>query len=396
MAYQPDAATALFLCSPAALPHLARAGQLLGEMSSLAALTRLRAELSPALAAAMLEQAALRQRAATKFDRAATMLFTAEALQQATGLIPARHRAQRLAGLRVADLTCGIGGDSIALAAVASQLIALDRDMVRLIFARHNLAAYGLSAHLVQADALHHPIDISRIDVVFADPGRRGAGGRIFAPADYQPSLDALYHRYGDKLVAKVAPGIDYEALDWPAEVEIVSLDGEVKEAVLWGQSSALREGLAKLRRATLLPRGDSITALDAPDECAVAAAGVYLYEPDGAVIRAGLVRNLAAQLGLWQLDRQIAYLSSDAPISSPFTRRFRVEQAAPFGLKQLAARLRDLGVGVAEIKKRGLDVDPDALRGRLKLHGPNTRTVILTRVGRQPMMYICGSDASD
>lgn len=144
------------------------------------------------------------------------------------------------------------------------------------------------------------------------------------------------------------------------------------------------------LRRATLLPTSNTLTNADAPDDCAVAPAGRYLYEPDGAIIRAGLVRNLAALLGLWQLDPQIAYLSSDAPVSTPFARRFTVEQAAPFSLKALTARLRELRVGIVEIKKRGLDIDPDALRLRLKLHGPNSRTVILTRVGSQPMMYIC------
>ncbi len=447
MAYQPDERTAAFLLSDEALPYLEQAAAFsLTPASSLANLARLRANLPPELAAAVLEQATLRQKAATKFDRAAQMLFTSDALQQASGQLPARHRARRFAGLRVADLTCGIGGDSIAIAEVAILTLAIERDPIRLRFARHNLAVYDLAAHFIQADALQPPFDISRVDAVFADPGRRSESGRIFAPRDYQPPLDALYQRYGSRnLALKVAPGIDYAALDWPSEVEIISVSGEVKEAVLWlgelagypppplgeagrrsntpppkggaGWGSNTPPPLGEagrrsntpppkgetgwgsespspprlgLRRATLLPGGDTITNADAPDACAVAPAGHYLYEPDGAVIRAGLVRNLAALLGLWQLDPQIAYLSSDTPVSSPFARRFTVEQAAPFSLKALTARLRELGVGVAEIKKRGLDIDPDALRQRLKLHGSNTRTVILTRVGSQPMMYIC------
>ena len=423
MAYQPDERAADFLLSEAAQPYLEQAAAFsLTPAYSLANLARLRSTLSPELAAAVLEQATLRQKAVSKFDRAAQMLFTADALQQASGQLPARHRARRFAGLRVADLTCGIGGDATAIAQVAAQTIATERDKVRLRFARHNLAAYGCAAHFIQSDALQPPFDISRVDAVFADPSRRGESRRVFNPSDYQPPLGSLYHLYGSRnLALKVAPGIDYAALGWPAEVEIVSVSGDVKEAVLWTgdlannilanniplpaggagggaesrnthplPTSPIGGGVGLLCRATLLPAGDTITNADAPDECAVAPAGRYLYEPDGAVIRAGLVRNLAALLGLWQLDPQIAYLSSDAPVSTPFARRFAVEQAAPFSLKSLTARLRELGVGIAEIKKRGLDIDPDALRLRLKLHGPDTRTVILTRVGSQPMMYIC------
>lgn len=395
MTYQPDAHAATFLLGDEAKPYLAQAARFaLTAENALANISRLRASLPPDLAAAVLAQATLRQRAAAKFDRADAMLFTSDALEQASGQLPARHRASHFVGRCVADVTCSIGGDALATAEVAAQTLALDCDIVRLQFARHNLAAYGLAAHFIQADALHPPFDLAQTDIVFADPGRRSEHGRTFAPRDYQPPLDALYQTYGDKLVAKVAPGIDYAALDWPAEVEIVSLNGDVKEAVLWGKAahdSQFAMHNSRLhRRATLLPSGDTITDADAPDTCAVVAAGQYIYEPNGAVIRAGLVRNLAAMLGLWQLDRQIAYLSGDAAIDTPFARCFWVEQVAPFGLKQLTARLRERGVGSVEIKKRGLDIDPDALRRQLKLHGPNTRTVILTRVGAQPMMYIC------
>lgn len=396
MPYQPDKRAADFLLSAEARPYLEQAAAFsLDAAHNLANLARLRAELPAELAAAVLEQATLRRKAASKFDRAAAMLFTADGLQQASSLIVARHRANRLTGMRVADLTCGLGGDAVAIAEVAAQTIALDRDALRLRFARHNLDTYGLTANFVQADALQPSFDVALVDTIYADPGRRSERGRIFSPRDYQPPLDELYRIYSNKLVAKVAPGIDYTTLDWPAEVEIVSLRGEVKEAVLWGRSTILTQTSdlypqSSLRRATLLPSGNALTSDDAPDECSVASAGRYLYEPDGAIIRAGLVRNLANRLGLWQLDPQIAYLSSDAAVTSPLVRRFTVEQAAPFSLKALTTRLRELSVGIVEIKKRGLDIDPDALRQRLKLHGPNSRTVILTRIGNQPMMYIC------
>ncbi len=393
--YEPDAAAVAFLLGAGGQGWLATADRLpLTAASRLSDLAKLRDGLPANLAAAVLEQASLRRRAAAKFSRAAQMLFSDAALQQATSEVVGQHRASRFAGLRVADLTCGIGGDSLAIGAQAAILYACDLDHTRLRLARHNLAAYGLAALPIQADALRLPLKLSDLDAVFADPGRRSGERRIFAPSDYNPPLAALVSTYRGMAVGlKVAPGINYEQLAWVDEVEIVSLNGEVKEAVLW------TGGLATTgvrRRATILTASPnlclqtsiSFTDADAPADCPVGPVGRYLYEPDGAIIRAGLVRHYAHQHGLWQLEPLIAYLSGDRLLAG--VRAFAVEEAAPYSLKRLTARLRELHVGVAEIKKRGLDIDPDDLRKRLKLSGPHSRTIILTRVGNQPMMYIC------
>lgn len=381
-----------FLLGPEGAAALARAAVLPGtERSRLADLTALRRHLPAEVAGAMLKQAGLRRRATAKFARAGAMLFTAAGLQQASAALVAAHRAARFAGQRVADLTCGIGGDALALAATAARLWALDRDPGRLRLARHNLAVHGLDAGFVVADALASPLAFGSYDAVFADPGRRGAEGRrVFDPADYAPPLDALLACYaGIDLAVKVAPGINYAALPGAGidEVEIVSLAGEVKEAVLW-RGSLATPGVR--RRATLLPDDATLTDADAPDACPVTAPGAYLYEPDGAVIRAGLVRPLAARLGLAQIDPQIAYLTGPGPLATPFARAFRVEEVHPFNLKALNRRLAALAVGTVELKKRGIALEPEALRPRLKLRGPHTRTVIFTRRGDEPLMIIC------
>jgi hypothetical protein len=291
----------------------------------------------------------------------------------------------------VADLTCGIGGDTLALAAVARRTLAADRDPARLLLARHNLAVYEVAADLVGMDLLHPAVAFGAEWAIFADPGRRGAGGaRSFDPAAYEPPLEGIRARYrGHDLTLKVAPGIDYAALPWVDEGEIVSLAGEVKEAVLWCRALATA---GVHRRATLLPAGATLTDAGAPDACPVAAPGRYLYEPDGAVVRAGLVRPLAARLDLWQIDPQIAYLSGDQPVSSPFVRGFAVEEAHLFNLKLLNRRLAALGVGTVELKGRGVAWEPASLRPRLKLRGPATRTVIFTRLGADPWMFLCTS----
>src|SRR5262249_7625886 len=156
-------------------------------------------------------------------------------------------------------------------------------------------------------DALH---PVSRGTVVLADPARRGVGGRVFRPRDFIPPLDLLLDTYRDRhLVVKCSPGIDFDRLEFQGEVEVTSLAGDVREACLWS-AGFTEQGVS--RRATVLGADGIVEQVtDAePDDCAVAPVGRWIVEPDGAVVRAGLVRHYAGRYGLWQLDPKIAYLS--------------------------------------------------------------------------------------
>ncbi|MFN3374013.1 MAG: class I SAM-dependent methyltransferase, partial [Chloroflexus sp.] len=166
------------------------AGRDLRERDVLAELSRLRHYLPAERARAVVEQALLRRKAATKFPNADRMLFTREALEQASAAPVAARRAQRLAqvGL-VADLGCGIGGDTIALAAAGAQVIAVDRDPVRLALAQANVAALELSERVtfLERDLLREPPPPA--SALFCDPARRAGDRRVFDPDSFQPPL---------------------------------------------------------------------------------------------------------------------------------------------------------------------------------------------------------------
>jgi THUMP domain-containing protein len=333
--------------------------------------------------AAVLETVLLRRKSQAKLDGAERWLFTGDALQQASASPVARHRAARLAGRDVHDVTCSIGADLAELARVARRCVGSDVDAVRLAMARHNCPGVTLA----RADALR---PVSRDTVVVADPARRDATGRRkWRPEDFVPPLAELAAVYeGRSLAVKCAPGIDPAAVPWAREVELVSLDGQVREACLWAGSLATAS-----RRATVL-RSDSpqwtITDRD-PDDAGAAAPGEWIIDPDGAVVRAGLVRHYAARHGLWQLDERIAYLTGDTP--PPGVRAFRVIEGGPHQEKALRALVRRHEVGRLEILVRGLDIDPDALRRRLKPRGPAEATVVLTRIGRSPYAFLCRAE---
>jgi hypothetical protein len=340
-------------------------------------------------AAILVETTLLRRRAAAKLTDASGWLFTGEALEQATTGVVAAHRATRLAGRVVHDVTCSVGTELAALATRAGGVVGSDVDEVRLAMARHNVANSRAAVLLCRADAL---APVTRNATVLADPARRSAGRRRFHPRDYTPALDQLLDVYADRdFVVKCAPGIDFgevRRLGFAGEIEVTSSAGSVREACLWSPGLAA-DGVT--RRATVLDRAEEITDAE-PDDCPVAPAGRWIVDPDGAVVRAGLVRHYGARHGLWQVDRAIAYLSGDELPDG--VRGFEVIAEIDFTERALRRELSTRDVGVLEILVRGVAVDPDVLRSRLRLRGSQRLSVVITRIGAgtasRAVAYVC------
>ena len=350
---------------------------------------------APALVSAVLSQAKLRSRAAAKFGPfAERMLFTSAGLEQATRLPVAAIHAGRFsrAGLhRVADLGCGIGGDAMAFAALDLDVLAADVDEVTAAVASYNLAPFP-DARVEQAAA--EDVDLGGIDGVWLDPARRTPGHgqteRVTRPEDYSPSL-AFAFDVGSRLPTgvKLGPGFDRSLIPEDAEAQWVSVDGDLVEMSLWFGNLA-RPGI---RRSALLVTDAGTVELTAPADSVdepVGAQGDYLYEPDGAVIRARLIGEVARGVDARMLSDGIAYLTADEYRPTPFATGFRIIEELPSDEKRLKAALRARDVGVLEIKKRGADVDPAALRRRLQPRGAASATIVMTRrAGRHVTLLV-------
>lgn len=376
------------LLSPDALRVLDGLAEIVTTDDALRTVSRLRAaSLDPALVSAVVTQSRLRTKAAVKFGEFAQhMLFTKAGLEQATRMpVAARHAARfRSAGVtHVADLGCGIGGDSLAFAGAGLNVTAVDADEVTAAIASFNLAPFAPEARVLHA--LAQDVDLEGIDGLWLDPARRTSGHsetRRVRAEDYSPPLDWVFQLAATRPTGiKLGPGHDRDDLPEAAEAQWVSVDGAVTELALWFGSAA-RDGVS---RAALVQRAGSwhelTAAADSADE-PERPLGTFIHEPDGAVIRARLIGDVARSLNAGMLAPGIAYLTSDTEASSPFVQSFRVREELPADPKKLARALRERNIGTLEIKKRGVDVDPAFLRKKLQLRGSDSATLILTRNG--------------
>jgi hypothetical protein len=355
---------------------------------------------SPELVSAVLTQSRLRTKAEAKFGEfARQMIFTQAGLEQATRLTVAARHAQRFAeaGIgHVADLGCGLGADTMALASLDLTVTAVEMDEATAACATMNLIPFR-NATVVHSDATS--VSLEGIDGVWLDPARRTTSTsgtkRIWDPEDFSPPLSFVESlaRSGRAVGVKMGPGMPHDSVPADCEAQWVSVAGDVTEVTLWF-NAVRRPGV---RRAALLlgPQGAAeLTSgedFGAGPTAPVGPVEGYLYEPDGAVIRAGLVADVALQLGGHLLDEHIAYICAPELQDTPFAKAYKVLDVMPFNVKALKSWVKDQGIGVLDIKKRGTAVTPEELRKQLlpggkpagsKAKGKKSATLVLTRIG--------------
>ena len=374
---------------------------LLAEITTVAApgpadLARWRKETPPALVAAAVRLAGCRRRGAAKFARADRMWLEATALEQATAEPVARHKARRFAGSIVADLCSGLGGDALALAAVARGVLAVDLDPGMARRTRWNAEVYGVADRLAAIRARAEATPIPAGALVHVDPDRRATPApRARALRDYVPGSGFLRDlaASGRGGAIKLGPASDFadhfggEGF----EIELISLGGECKEATAWfGPPASCR------RRATCLPAGASWTDRDGPAHppARISPVSAWVFDPDPALIRAGLLDGFAAAHELARLAPGLDLLTGPTLLSSPFLAAFEVRDVLPLDLKRLRRLVAERGLGPLEIKPRGLDLRPETLRAQLRPPGPNPATLLLVG-GRGPARAILADRAT-
>jgi hypothetical protein len=379
-----------WLISDAAAPWLALATDAGDPLPARA--KRLRRDLTPSQTHLVLEQAELRRRATAKFSLAARMFFTPRSLQQATSECVGEWKSERLCSLAAgssspfwADLCCGMGGDLLSMAR-NHPTVGVERDEILAILAQANLAECGLSASVVRCRDVREasPAEFSAWHI---DPDRRTARGRIAQPALAEPGIEVI-----DKLLSsnpqgavKLAPAARApESWTRQCELEWISERGECKQQVAWFGSLARNPArrLATILNADRAPR--SVVEKHGIRPPVQSAVGRYVYEPDAAVLAAGLAGELAAEHELTALGSEVGYLTGDREICDFALAVFEVVETAPFDRKRLKAMLRARGVGRPEVKTRGIQIDVHHLQREVRGNGDEPGVILITPIAEK------------
>jgi len=386
-----DRSSFLSLISPEGQALLAEVGDLDSKADVLKLVAKLRSKGNSAeLVATVLSQAKLRRRAQAKFGEFANrMYFTEAGLEQASRLkVAAIHAGRfRAAGItNIADLGCGIGAETLAMASLDLSVSAFELDEVTAALASYNLASFE-KVTVEQADVTK--LDLSKFEGAFIDPARRDLDGpkkeftkRKYDLADISPSFEFVME-VAKKIptIVKLGPGLDHKDIPQDAEAVWISDNGDLVEMTLHFGKVA-RETV--VRAALLLtPNGsfEITSANHARTDAPIGELGAYVYEPDAALIRSHLIGELALELNLRIFANEIAYLTGNEELDSPWLKGYRVLDNLVFDRKKLKSYLRERNVGILEIKKRGADITPEQLRRELVPKGPNSLTLIVTRV---------------
>lgn len=380
--------------------------------SALTAATRLRkAGIDSADASAMLTQAKLRTQAQAKFgQRALTMLFTEAGYEQSTRLAVARLHAQRFIDANlfsVADLGCGIGADSMAFADAGLKVVAVELDEQTAAFTQHNMSAYD-NCQVICANMMELPFNEltdatgQPIGALWLDPARREVEGsaskRVWEAESFSPPFSFVKKlaSTGIPMGVKMGPGIPHAEIPDNCEAQWISHGGSVVEVVLWFNALA-RPGVKRcatvMSNNALEPEVLGEITSDVWDEKSpepkIRELQQFIYEPDGAVIRAHLVTELAEETDLHLIDENIAYLTGDKYVPTPLASAYEIIDKLPLHEKHLKKWVKEQGITALTIKKRGVDVVPETLRSKLLAGSKKKKgqpalasTLIATRIG--------------
>jgi THUMP domain-like/RNA cap guanine-N2 methyltransferase len=382
---------------PAVLRRLRAAPQIFNQIAAwsgpeLALQARLRMEFPADLVRGAITLVELRRRAAGKFSRASGMWFDRVSLEQSTAEAVARHKAQRFRrGERIWDLCCGIGGDAIQLA-VGGEVLAVDRDAAACLCAQWNAEIYEVGNHLTTLCADVETLS-DRSGLVHIDPDRRparpaGSGQRSLKLEEGAPGLESLTRMTAEFRggAIKCSPASNFGGKFPRAEVELVSLDGECKEATIWFGELA-EPGLW---RATALPSGESLSGDPLSAAAPLAPLGRYLFDPDPALVRSGLIDLYAVGQGMSRLDDAEEYLTGDAIPASHLVQAFEVMAQLPNNEREIREYVRGSDIGSLEIKCRRIPIDIESLRRKLSLSGRAAAVLVFARIEERARAIVC------
>lgn len=319
----------------------------------------------------------------TKNKAAADLVFTEKGAQQASsGVLAAYHGCKFQRYSTVADLCCGNGVDLLQLSAGKQHVFAVDLDEITLQTARFNTRTFN-NIEFMNSKAEEFEV---KVGAIFVDPDRRSELGRLLDAEMISPPLSKLLQlqTINPNLAIKLSPAMNYHKLKLPSEytLEFVSEDGVLKEILLC-LGNLVTQGIK--RKAVLLPAGRELNN----NNTSIPIIGIqkFIFEPDPAIIRAGLVQEVGSEIGFDLINKHLALLSGNERVFSEFGTTFSVIDNFPYNMKLLHRYLRQQQIGNLVIKTRGFPITVENFRKKLKLKGKHKTILFIIRLGNSHQM---------
>ncbi len=383
------------ISAPRFQPLLAELAALSGDCVDPALVTRLRGEYPIDVVAVALELAQARRRARTRFPQAERLLADVEGVAQASGAAVAAHKAVRFRGAqRMLDLCCGIGGDTMALAAVGistgADLVGIDAAPARVVMAAHNAAVEIQEAEVTAA--LSTSVAGAYLHI---DPSRRQGGRRLWSYRELQPGPEVVEPLLAAAAGAalKLGPGVDWTEIPerQARECEVIGSRAGLLQAVIWCGDLAQSPGQ---HTATRLQDGATFTAPPGGDLDVAAVPGRFLLIPDPALERARLVAARIGEGAVEELAAGLGWLTSEASLGDPWFEEYEILAHMAWRPRKIRDWLRAHNGGAVTARSRAGAIQTDREQLALRGEGAVHHTVFGVRQGKRVVCYIARAPA--
>ena len=364
--------------------------------------------------------------------------------EQCSSELTARYKAQIVLGTSslstsslgtCLDLTGGYGVDTFFLSERFAHTDYVEQNAELCRIAEHNfnlprnqvpstkghITVHNCAAEEFLSSPLYGGIEggLGGYHLIFLDPARRNChGGKVFRLADCTPNVIELLPTLFDhlapngRILLKLSPMLDITqalkefslvhgtsslgSLSW--DVHIVAVKNEVKEVLLLSRNSDISKyrdteptittlDLSHPEQAFTFTREEEQDTALPPFEGRVgvgfAGFGVFLYEPNAAILKAGAYKLIAQRFELRKLDTNTHLYVSDTLVENFPGRVWRIKEA-PFQLSPKGARDKQ-----ANVLCRNYPLTPEQLKKKLRLRDGGSAFVIGCRVAGKPAVFL-------
>ena len=322
--------------------------------------------------------------------------------EQCSSELAARYKASLVSGDTMADLTGGYGVDTYFLSENFTHTDYVEQNAELCRIATHNFANKPITIHNTSAEEFL--TSAGQYDLIFLDPARRDShGGKVFRLEDCTPNVVELLPTllaHSKRVLLKLSPMLDLtqaihalSAVTW--DIYVVAIKNEVKEILLVsnGSGKITAIDLDKKDQAFTFTREEesySEAVLQAQLQCngltggiivppVGKEAGLYLYEPSAAILKAGAYKLIAERFHLLKLDANTHLYASDTLIPNFPGRVWQIK----FEIKKHKFEIKNANVLV-----RNYPLSPEALKKKLHLRDGGTAFVIGCRVAGKPTLF--------